>query len=352
MEKYATHHSLLPSIRSIAVFRALQLGDMLCIIPAVRSIKKAYPDARIALVGLPWARNFVERFSHYFEDFIEFKGWPGLPERSYCIQDIMEFLHEIQSRRFDLVLQMQGNGYIVNPMCMLWGSRYVAGLRKENDFGEPPELFPVMNEEEHEVLRFLKVARAVGADVTDTSLEFPIMERERERLVLIREKLGLQDGQPYVCLHPGARDPRRRWPAEYFAYVGDCLSRKGYTVLLTGSGEEQELLEHVEHLMIEPLINLVALCGNIGIGELAGLINGSAALVSNDTGVSHVAAALKKRSVIIFSAYSDPHRWAPLDKELHIRIMPESADDPQKVCDVVSDFLEDPISENVKSTLK
>ena len=76
--------------KRIAIFRALQLGDLLCAIPAVRALKKNYPNAEITLLGLPWASTFVKRFSNYFSDFIPFPGYPGLIEHPG---------HEIASRQ-------------------------------------------------------------------------------------------------------------------------------------------------------------------------------------------------------------------------------------------------------------
>ena len=120
-------------IKKIIVFRALQLGDMLCAIPAIRALRRAYPGVHVTLAGLPWAKSFTDRFSMYFDRFIWFPGYPGLPEQNLNATAFSSFLCQVQEQNFDLALQMQGNGSIVNPMIELFGAKYSAGFFMQED---------------------------------------------------------------------------------------------------------------------------------------------------------------------------------------------------------------------------
>jgi ADP-heptose:LPS heptosyltransferase len=90
--------------RRIVVLRALKLGDLLCSVPVFRALRGAWPDAEIVLVGLPWAKGFVERYSCYLDDFCEFPGYPGLPECTPQLARIPRFLLELQAEHFDLAI--------------------------------------------------------------------------------------------------------------------------------------------------------------------------------------------------------------------------------------------------------
>ena len=326
-------------IKKIGIFRALYLGDMLCIIPAVRALRKAYPQAHITLIGLPWQKEFARRFSHYFDYCIEFPGWPGLPEQEPDPKKIVQFLKRVREEKFDLLLQMQGNGFITNNMCQLWAARNIAGLRRKDQYAPDESLFPVSEDDDHEILRFLKIIDALRIPQQGVELEFPLMYHEKERFHEIQQLLDLPVYK-YVCIHPGARDPRRRWSAENFVYIANHLAEMGYKIVLTGSMEERSLLEKVERDIQYPVINIVEALGDVLLGELAAILQHSYFLFSNDTGVSHIASALRVPSMILFSPYSNMKRWAPLDDQLH-RVMPyEKSKDPEFVLYCLLDQLE------------
>jgi ADP-heptose:LPS heptosyltransferase len=337
-------------VRKIAIFRALFLGDMLCIIPAIRALKAALPDASVTLIGLPWQKTFAARFSHYFTNFIDFPGWPGLPEQQPNVTDTLLFLKKVRAEKFDLVLQMQGNGAATNQMCMLWGARTVVGLRREDEYCPDENLFPISEDDENETLRFLKLTDSLEIPRLGTWLEFPLSEEDETNFRWLSDYFQIQPGN-YVCLHPGARDERRRWPAKHFATVGDSLSEKGYTIVLTGSRAERSILDEVEARMKYTAINTVREEKDITLGELASIIGYSQLLVSNDTGVSHIAAALQVPSVIIFSPFSDPRRWAPLNTVLHRVVTPEKSVDPEYITECSLQQLKASLKKQVSSFL-
>jgi ADP-heptose:LPS heptosyltransferase len=296
----------------IAVFRALQLGDLLCAVPAFRALKGLFPEAQITLVGLPWAQLFVERFPQYLDDLLEFPGYPGLPEATCEPAASLKFLAEAQSRRFDLVIQMHGSGAVSNPLTVLMGGRINSGFYAPGSYCPDHLFFFPYPENEPEIWRNLRLMEFLGAPCTGDRLEFPIWSEDVREFRELAETHGLQPGG-FVCIHPGSRHPKRRWSTENFAQVADRLAADGLKIVLTGSMEERVLVRAVQSRMRNSAVDLT---GKTSLGAMAALLDACALLVSNDTGVSHLAVALEVPSVVVFSG-SDPARWAPLNQKLH-----------------------------------
>src|SRR3569623_367204 len=299
----------------IAVFRALQLGDMLCTVPALRALRAAAPRAQITLIGVPWAASFAQRYAKNIDDFIVFPGYPGMPERQPELESWPGFLAEAQKRKFGLVLQMHGSGLLSNPLTALFGAQRQAGFYQAGQYCPDPERFIVWDEREHEVLRYLRLMKTLGIAEQGTELEFPLHESDWQELQQAFAELGEPMPKPggYACVHPGARLPSRRWPAEYFAALADRLADSGLRIVLTGSSEEAPLTAAVRRAMRHPALDFT---GRTGLGALAALLAQARLIACNDTGVSHVAAAVGTPSVVVCSG-ADPARWAPLDAQRH-----------------------------------
>jgi ADP-heptose:LPS heptosyltransferase len=302
---------------TIAVLRALQLGDMLCAVPALRALRSFAPHTEIVLIGLPWAREFARRFRAYLDDFIELPGYPGLPERPVDLGAVPAFLATAQARRFELAIQMHGNGCITNPLIALLGARHQAGFYRPGQYCPDPARFLPYPEDQHEIRRHLLLMHFLGVSPAGDHLEFPIEDHDLDALAAIPEAAEVTRGE-YACLHPGGRTADRRWPPRRFAAVADALAARGLGIVLTGSAEEETLVRDVEGAMRAPAVQLA---GRTSLGVMAALLRGARLLICNDTGISHLAAAVSTPSVALFTA-SQRSRWAPLDRARHRAVVP------------------------------
>jgi len=302
--------ALAGSPERVGVFRALDLADMLCAVPAVRALKKAWPGSELTLIGLPWAEELAERLS-CVDRFMAFPGYPGLPESSADLAALPLFLQRMQDESFDLLLQMHDSGTITNPLMAACGARHTAGFVEPGAYVPEPAVFAPWPTQGHEIERLLSLVDHLGLPRSGTALEFPIGDTDRIELAGLWP--GAYGGQPYVCVHPGAQLPSRRWPAERFAQVADAMVDRGCSVVLTGTAGEAPLVSQVEQAMTRPVVNLA---GKTNLWTLGALIERASMLICNDTGVSHVAAALGTLSVVVSSG-ADVTRWAPLNHTLH-----------------------------------
>src|SRR5215207_9334825 len=150
-------------VRSIAILRALKLGDMLCVTPALRAIRQRWPRAHIALIALSWFRELAPRYSHLVDEMVEFPGYPGLPERSPLPGMVDRFIDDMQRRRFDLVVQMHGSGEITNPLIQRLGGRTAAGFYPPASSPPDPHTFIPWQEDVPESTRHLDLLAHLGA---------------------------------------------------------------------------------------------------------------------------------------------------------------------------------------------
>jgi ADP-heptose:LPS heptosyltransferase len=292
----------------VGVFRALVLGDMLCAVPAWRALKRGWPDARLTLIGLPWARELASRL-WMVDAFIEFPGFPGLPESPPDLPALPGFLSRMQQERFDLLVQMHGSGHLTNTLLAACGPRHLAGFFGPGAYVPEPAWFTPWPGG-HEIERLLALVDALGLPRCGTALEFPLRDADRAELAAMWPASG---STPYVCVHPGAQLPSRRWPPERFAAVADDLAGCGLAVVLTGTQGEAALVAQVERAMRRPAVDLA---GRTTLWTLGALVERARLVVCNDTGISHIAAALGTPSVVVSSG-ADVERWAPIDRRRH-----------------------------------
>lgn len=308
------HPAITGPVRRIVVLRALMLGDTLCAVPALRAIRRAWPEARISLLGLPASQELVGRLD-CVDEWLCFPGWPGMPEQALNIRALPDFLAAMQAADWDLALQLHGSGQLSNPVVALLGARFSAGFHAPGAWVPPADaaLYHPWPERGHEARRLLALCDHLGLPIDGEALDFPLRPEDDAALDGIWP--AWREGG-YACLHAGAQLASRRWPLARFAAVAEGLHARGLLPVLTGTAAESPLVGQLSGLLTRGGIPHVDLAGRTSLWTLGALLRGARLLVCNDTGVSHVAAALRVPSLVV-SCGSEVGRWAPPDARLH-----------------------------------
>lgn len=290
----STARRIEPDIGKIAVLRANALGDLIFTLPALGALRSAYPEAEIVLLARGWHRDLLSGRPGPVDRVLPIPPARGLtvrpeePETAEMRGEQERFFAAMVAERFDLAVQLHGGGRHSNPFLLHLGARLSIGL-KTADADALDRWVPYIYYQ-HEVLRCLEVVALVGAAAT--AIEPVLCVTEADLAEAANAMLGIlpdSEARRIVALHPGATDPRRRWPVQKFAAAGDALARVGATVVVTGIDSELEIVEAVLAAMEMPCTNL---CGRLSIGGLAGLFSRCAVVISNDTGPLHLAAAV------------------------------------------------------------
>ncbi|MCD6680200.1 MAG: glycosyltransferase family 9 protein [Burkholderiaceae bacterium] len=305
-------HKRVERVERIAVLRPSAIGDFVFALPALAALRAAYPQAHIVYLGRRWHREFLEDRPGPVDETLEVPPIPGVGAPLDLVGNatlIDAFVETLRERRFDLALQWYGGGGYANPFLQRLGARCTAGLRAEG--AAPLDRWLAYEQWRNERLRLLEAALLVGAAPTELASRLTVTARDREQL----RRHWQPPGAPIAVLQPGATDPRRRWPAERFAAIGDALADAGASVAVNGSADERALVAQVTDAMRAPATNLC----DLPLGALVALLECARVLVSNDTGPLHLADALGTPSVGIYwlpnllaaqPLVADAHRFA------------------------------------------
>lgn len=155
---------------------------------------------------------------------------------------------------------------------------------------------------------YLYLLKSLGLPNEFKDLFLPV----KEEFLKSAEKflIPLKD-KPFVVLAPGAAyGPAKMWPKEYYKEVASFLVKKGFAVLIIGSLKEKEVGDFIKNGLKE----VYNLCGETKLTEVAGIFCKAKVVVSNDSGLMHLAASLKLPQIAIFGS-TDPEITGPLNQK-------------------------------------
>lgn len=141
------------------------------------------------------------------------------------------------------------------------------------------------------------------------------LEVNQANLVITLSRLGLDRSRRIAVLCPGAEyGPAKRWPAGHFAALAGALTDRGLDVWLIGSEKDKPAADEIAARPDNAALNL---CGRTDLGGAIDLMSLASVVVSNDSGLMHVASALGRPLVAIYGSSSAAHT-PPLDPRAKI----------------------------------
>ncbi|MEU7815605.1 glycosyltransferase family 9 protein [Pseudonocardia sp. NPDC049154] len=260
----------------LLALRALNLGDLLTVVPALRALRRHHPEHRIVLA----TAGVLEPLAALIGAVDEVLPTPA--------PDALAFRGEV-----DVAVNLHGAGpQSHRALDALHPRRRIGPGRPELGWpGPPAEELDTL----HERVRWCAMLahHGIPADPEDLRLPAPA---------------GTAPGPARpVVIHPGAAFGAKCWPADRFAALARRLAPLG-PVVVTGGPQERPLAERVA--AAADLSDDRVLAGRTSIAELAALVAGAALVVSGDTGIAHLAAAFGRPSVVLFGPVG-PERWGP-----------------------------------------
>jgi ADP-heptose:LPS heptosyltransferase len=272
----------------VLALRALGLGDLLTAVPALRSLSAAYPHERHVLAA-PHALAPVLELALPRWRLIDLPAWIGRHGRPTA--DAATHLPHGA-----LAVDLHGSGPDSHRLLL------AADPRRLLAFAHPavPESGrgPRWDPEEHEVARWCRLLRAHGIPADPRALDLPAPHGVTRS----------PDGP--TLIHPGAASAARRWPPERWAVVARAERARGRTVLLSGGTREVPLALRIAAQAGLPPSAVLAGRTDGDLGGLLELVAGAGRVACADTGVAHLATALRVPSVVLFGPTS-PGKWGP-----------------------------------------
>lgn len=324
------------SIRKILVIRQHnQLGDMLCVVPLLRALRERYPHAAITLLASP-LNSSVMVHNRYLDNVMVYDKTRFLKNWRLHPVTLFRFLRSLRREAFDVVLvpATVSLSFTSDLLAFLSGASVRIGAGKLEGkespsafmFNHPVELDWHHDPHRHQGLRNWDISKPLNLSKPDTASEMTLLEDELQigkRFVeeeIRREGAGsVHRARRLMAFHPGAGKVPNQWPADRFASVANQLAQEfdAHVFVTSGPMDEQPVGAMQRGLRVPH-----TLISSRPIREVAAMLAQMNLVISNDTGIMHVAAAVGVPVLSLFGP-TDPLQWAPTGSKHKYLLSPD-----------------------------
>lgn len=277
------------------------IGDAVMSVPALRELRRVFPDASITLHTRSWADGLF-RDASFIDELVTFD------KHRWKIKDVYDNSQFLRDDGYEIAILLPNSfesaltSFVTRIPRRFGYNKDVRGLLLTD-----PIAVPEWKNRRHEVFYYLHLIaeverRMLGRETVSQSFPDTMIEVSDERRVAARAKLteaGLDIAKQTVALGVGSTNSRaKRWPAENYAKLNDLLQIEAdANVILVGSEAEAEVAEAVSNACHRTPLNL---SGKTDLAEAVAILSEIDLLISNDMGLAHIAPAVGTQTIVIF----------------------------------------------------
>ncbi|MCK5013728.1 MAG: lipopolysaccharide heptosyltransferase II [Candidatus Omnitrophica bacterium] len=306
--------------KNILIVRTDRIGDVVLTTPAIKALREAYPNSKIAILVALATRDLVDGNICLDKVLVDDRDGEHKGLRGF-----IQLIRSIRKEKFDCAFVLHTKKR-TNLTCFLSGIPVRIGY-KNSKFGfllNRPITDVRHKGEKHEAQYCLDVLKKIGIECADVDLDLPVKEDALCWVDQFRREHNISENDRLIAFHPGASDPAKRWPENRFAELADALIEQYQAkIVIIGASDTDSIAKRIISLSKNEAVNLA---GKTSVGQLAGLLMGCDLLVSNDSGPVHVAAGVGTPVISIFTrnqAGINPERWGPLgEKSRVVSVLP------------------------------
>lgn len=303
-------------IKHVLIRSTNWVGDAILTTPAIRAVRKNFPDAEISILAKPWVipifynNPYIDHLLLY-DTAGRHRKWLGKARLS----------RDLRKSKFDLAILFQ-NAFEAALLAYL--ARVPKRLGYNTDgrrlfLTHPIHLEPRLKQI-HEIDYYLGILEGASLKLDGRELNLVVTDQERGRAEDILTKHGITGQDRLIGVNPGATyGSAKRWLPERYAALCDKIQTLwAARIMIFGGPAEESVGRHVFDLMKKPCINL---CGKTNLREAVALIERCRLFITNDSGLMHVAAALDIPLIAIFGS-TNPVTTGPINSRSHIVRVP------------------------------
>ena len=296
-------------MQKILVIGPSWVGDCMLMQPMLMRLKERHIDCQIDVLAPAWTAGLLNALPEVNQAIVN-----PFPHGALNIRGRYELGLQLREAKYDktIVLPNSWKSALVPFFAQIPSRTGFIGEARYGLLNDARKLdktvLPLMVE------RFAQLAEAPLGEIPRPLANPKLIASQAQRDATL-QKLNLSLEQPVAIFCPGAEyGPAKRWPISYFAETAQRLHQQGFAVWLIGSNKDREVAENIVALGNPAARNL---CGLTDLNDAIALLSLAQLVVSNDSGLMHLAAALDRPMLALFGS-SSPQFTPPLSAQAEV----------------------------------